>query len=496
MANPTRPTADQINFRSSQTGDSQLDAYLEAAEKGGRSLADLVSDLWGEDGNLDQDTLELRINSSTNQLEARLGDHGSESTPWTPIYNAYWFNYRGLHADATEYFSGDLIRHPSTGVTYVCHTRHTSIAAIPDDTKFLEATINAEGGGGGGVEDHGLLLGLLDDDHAQYHTDARGDARYYLKAAVDAALAAKADSTHSHDADYDPLGEAAAEVATHEAAQDPHPQYTTVAEAQAAAPVQEAPNDGSEYVRKNEAWAVATGGGGGSSDHGELAGLTDDDHAQYHNDARGDARYATGGSQDSHSARTDNPHAVTAGQVGADPAGTASAAVAVHVAAGDPHTQYKKAGDGITDLSSGAATDGQVPTADGAGNIVWEDAPGLDLGAEAGLPLQRYSELLVTVASSGSAQAPVIDGRHYKITLSATCTITLTAPTGAASGVVYSSTIDLVMDGSSTYSWAGGTINEMGTQTDNTTSGAVNSYVVKTYDAGTTWFVYPAGAEV
>ena len=30
---------------------------------------------------------------------------------------------------------------------------------------------------------------------------------------------------------------------------------------------------------------------GGSSDHGTLTGLGDDDHTQYHNDARGDARY-------------------------------------------------------------------------------------------------------------------------------------------------------------------------------------------------------------
>jgi hypothetical protein len=30
----------------------------------------------------------------------------------------------------------------------------------------------------GGVSDHGALTGLADDDHAQYHTDARGDARY------------------------------------------------------------------------------------------------------------------------------------------------------------------------------------------------------------------------------------------------------------------------------------------------------------------------------
>ena len=34
------------------------------------------------------------------------------------------------------------------------------------------------------------------------------------------------------------------------------------------------------------------GGGGGVTDHGALTGLADDDHTQYHNDTRGDARYA------------------------------------------------------------------------------------------------------------------------------------------------------------------------------------------------------------
>jgi hypothetical protein len=28
-----------------------------------------------------------------------------------------------------------------------------------------------------GVTDHGALTGLADDDHSQYHNDARGDAR-------------------------------------------------------------------------------------------------------------------------------------------------------------------------------------------------------------------------------------------------------------------------------------------------------------------------------
>lgn len=34
------------------------------------------------------------------------------------------------------------------------------------------------GTGGGGVTDHGALTGLSDDDHPQYHNNARGDARY------------------------------------------------------------------------------------------------------------------------------------------------------------------------------------------------------------------------------------------------------------------------------------------------------------------------------
>lgn len=37
---------------------------------------------------------------------------------------------------------------------------------------------------------------------------------------------------------------------------------------------------------------ITTGGGGGVTDHGALTGLSNDDHPQYHNDARGDARYA------------------------------------------------------------------------------------------------------------------------------------------------------------------------------------------------------------
>lgn len=61
-----------------------------------------------------------------------------------------------------------------------------------------------------------------------------------------------------------------------------------------------------------------------SFDHGSLSGLGDDDHLQYHNDARGDVRYYTKAQTDleidnnvaAHADRIDNPHAVTKAQVG------------------------------------------------------------------------------------------------------------------------------------------------------------------------------------
>lgn len=53
-------------------------------------------------------------------------------------------------------------------------------ASISPDWDLMSAPGGSGGGGngGGGVTDHGNLTGLTDDDHLQYHTDARGDARY------------------------------------------------------------------------------------------------------------------------------------------------------------------------------------------------------------------------------------------------------------------------------------------------------------------------------
>lgn len=56
----------------------------------------------------------------------------------------------------------------------------------------VDALEMAGPGGGGGVTDHGALTGLADDDHPQYLTQVRGDARYVTPA--QAALAAPVQS--------------------------------------------------------------------------------------------------------------------------------------------------------------------------------------------------------------------------------------------------------------------------------------------------------------
>lgn len=106
-------------------------------------------------------------------------------------------------------------------------------------TKFVTYTnLNA---GGGGVSDHGALTGLADDDHTQY---LRADGTRALAGAWDMGSQNLTNVViTSGTVDGNAIGDLAttAEIVT---------------------------------------------------DHGGLTGLADDDHTQYHNDTRGDARYS------------------------------------------------------------------------------------------------------------------------------------------------------------------------------------------------------------
>ena len=107
---------------------------------------------------------------------------------------------------------------------------------------YVDGTWHPVAGGGSGdpgVSDHGALTGLLDDDHTQYLTAARGDSR------------------------YDALGAASSGDSAHTSAGDPHPQYLTPTEGNAA------------YATTGHTHATPT------IDHGATTGLADDDHTQY-----------------------------------------------------------------------------------------------------------------------------------------------------------------------------------------------------------------------
>ena len=76
---------------------------------------------------------------------------------------------------------------------------------------------------------------------------------------------------------------------------------------------------------------------------------------------------ATQAALDAHASNTSNPHSVTAAQAGADPAGTAAAAVAAHAAALDPHPTYTTAAEAAAaaPVQSVAGRTGSVTLAKG-----------------------------------------------------------------------------------------------------------------------------------
>lgn len=130
---------------------------------------------------------------------------------------------------------------------------------------------------------------------------------------------------------------------------------------------------GSAWVDASD---LVSGGGGGSGDMSTATYDSDEDGIV---DAADEAAALDDGSNAatalqvrSHLDAQDNPHGVTAAQVGASEPG---------------HTHD------ANDIDSGGATDGQVLTADGSGNTAWEDASG---GGSSGLQLVEGGSDVVT----------------------------------------------------------------------------------------------------
>jgi hypothetical protein len=196
-----------------------------------------------------------------------------------------------------------------------------------------------------GLSNHGDLGGLANDDHIQYHNDFRGDSRYYTQTQVDYLLTTLSGNvTISGNLDHGLLMGlqdddhfqyvlvSGTRPFTGIVGYDSHKTFTSTTDIVDKKYVDDAlssfspdhgdlsgldDDDHNQYSLSNGTRAY-TGKvsysshptftnttelvdkkyvddeiSGLTTDHGELTGLGDDDHSQYHNDTRGDARYYT-----------------------------------------------------------------------------------------------------------------------------------------------------------------------------------------------------------
>ena len=86
----TRPVGEQLTFKSAKTGDHVLDTYLEAVERGTRTLADIVDELVDSTGDLRTDIFQFRETPAVNGvssgiLQARVGTFVDANAGWANI---------------------------------------------------------------------------------------------------------------------------------------------------------------------------------------------------------------------------------------------------------------------------------------------------------------------------------------------------------------------------------------------------------------------------
>ena len=133
----TRPTGEQISFRSATTGTHVLDTYLEACEKGGKTLSSLMDNLYSSSGGLNPTALAFRVNQTSGEeptRQARFGNFTDANAGWEDT-NQKFFRQKGLYTSGVSYERLDMVQ--SGQKVLVCITAHTSAATV-DNAKWVE----------------------------------------------------------------------------------------------------------------------------------------------------------------------------------------------------------------------------------------------------------------------------------------------------------------------------------------------------------------------
>lgn len=138
----TLPTTEQLRFRSQNTGTHNLDAYLEAAEKGGRSLSDLLDEIFDANGDVDTGIFQFRVNTGTYALQVRAGQYANPNAGWVDVPDGSFFNPTGNYQVGVEYQIHDLFHYNDN--LYMVTAVHTS-GVNPDPASTFVAVAGAAG---------------------------------------------------------------------------------------------------------------------------------------------------------------------------------------------------------------------------------------------------------------------------------------------------------------------------------------------------------------
>ena len=126
----TQPRGEQLRFLSTKTGTHNLDTYLESAERGTKSIGDMLGDIFDSSGVFDATNFEFQFDPSDSQLEVRVG---GSSNSYVNITN--FFNIRGTYSSSsTTYKNFDLVTR-SNGDVHIVHglSSNTATTTFADD---------------------------------------------------------------------------------------------------------------------------------------------------------------------------------------------------------------------------------------------------------------------------------------------------------------------------------------------------------------------------